>query len=734
MKRNDILPGFSGAAAVLVLGLVTAGCSGGNSGHALGNHPPAVEITGGPVEQSEASYTVRILWRGWDDDGIILHYEYAIDPPLSFTDDEIAAPEKAPGVSIRVIPGPSAGTDTLRVSKTVGGLVESFDWVQTVEFSRSFAFQTPNPDSIVVGGALQPDNKFSGAHTVFVRCLDNEDTYSSVSHLSFTAFTVTPTSKIENPDITAEILTVGVALSLRWSGLDSDSETADKKPAGYLYKLLRLDTLDPKIPITAVNSPNILYQKGGEWTRIDGDTTSLTLQLVPQGAYVFGLRAVDEAGGIEPNLQFSRNAFKLISLSSGGKPTLTIFEPSVGSFTFRGTGGVCADVEVATGARLRFTWSATAQEYGGQIDAYSWGLDIPDLDLEGPQSGWSLWGPTTGNLVPIVFTRPGVHVLYVRVRDVAGAITLGCITMNVIEFPFDREALYVDDFIDKTFPRAPQHDDFWRRMFQYYADNSDWDVTMFDEFHTFGANDAESFDPSPIPLSQLGRYKTIIWSNLGTGNNGISSLVKTATIHPYLGAYLLAGGKLWLSGGATMMAITTSPNGVNGDPEYPKISIGTGQFCYDFLKIHSTSVNDDKGEKSNHTLVACWPFPGKPVVYDTLTVDTSKMNPVTVGLKRGVSFGDAIFDPIFAESEPGFRGELDSLYVYGASGPLWQGTGSIYQGKLNGLRWHDPDPDRLQGRVQWFGFPIYYFYDTQAREVFKRSIDWFREEQIPVNP
>ncbi|MEN8165811.1 MAG: hypothetical protein ABFS37_16900, partial [Acidobacteriota bacterium] len=52
--------------------------------------------TGGPPEDREDSYSVRLWWTGWDSDGSIDHYEYAIDPPPEFTSQEIASPEGSP--------------------------------------------------------------------------------------------------------------------------------------------------------------------------------------------------------------------------------------------------------------------------------------------------------------------------------------------------------------------------------------------------------------------------------------------------------------------------------------------------------------------------------------------------------------------------------------------------------------------------------------------------------------
>jgi hypothetical protein len=92
-----------------------------------------------------------------------------------------------------------------------------------------------------------------------------------------------------------------------------------------------------------------------------------------------------------------------------------------------------------------------------------------------------------------------------------------------------------------------------------------------------------------------------------------------------------------------------------------------------------------------------------------------------------VTHCDVIKDPIFAESEPGFRGDIDSLYVYRAYGNEIEGRSTSYHNRLNALRWHDPDPQPLHGRIQWFGFPLYFMKNAEAQETFNRSLDWFRD-------
>ena len=708
---------------ILMFVATITGC-GHETSNLVENEPPVVQITGGPLNQSTDSYTARVFWTGWDNDGIITHFQYALDPPPEFSEEEIRNPEDFDAIRIIPIPGPALYADTLRVSKVVDGEIHTFDWVQTREFSRAFAFNTPNADSVQSSGSTpEPGETFSGLHELYVRAQDNNENVSNLAFVSYTAQTFIPESEITRPDVSAEILLLGSTLNATWDGLDPDSQDPNKKPTGYLYKLLRLDTLEPPIEIIFVRDPKILYAKGDPtWTYQSAETTSVILQLGVPGKYVFGVRAVDVAGAEEARLNFGRNVFKFQAFATGGKPLLTVREPSVGIFTSRGIAAP-HEGEVATRQPLRFQWSASAEAYGGQIEAFSWGIDVPDLDVEGPGSGWSPWGLTDGNFEPIVFAKPGIHVLYVRVRDIAGTITLGTLILNVIEFTFDKEILYVDDSLDDRFPRDHEHDAFWREMIDGYGA---FDPDKVGEYHVTPTT------PIPPLLEDLGRYQIVVWDCRGSGYNGASGLLAATATRPILSAYLTAGGKLWLEGRMTVAATTPDPTGERGDLTYPKEELAPGDFAYDFLKLHSTKINNDKGlgQQGKNNLIKVTPFPGRPTVYEQMDVDVSKLNPFAA--LRGVTHCDAVFDPLFAHSESNFRGTIDSLYAYGATGPgLDPPRSSSYQNRLTALRWHDPDPGRGHGRVQWFGFPMYYFFNNQAQDTFNRSIDWFREEEPP---
>jgi hypothetical protein len=710
MKRRLVL--------FLALAGAAAGC-GHETGRPIASLRPFVQITGGPISGSEDSYTARIYWSGWDEDGIIDHFEYALDPPAAFTEAEIEAPENAPGITVRRVLGPDRGQDTLVVTKMDGGEPAVFRWIETREFNRSFAFTTPDADSVNDGGLFKAIAQYSGAHRIYVRSRDNDGLYSRAEGIGYTAQTITPASKIDRPDISSEILNMGTTLTVKWSGQDPDSPEASKLPTGYLYRLLRVDTLDPSVPLV-IAAPSLLFTRGDrKWTYQSADTLSKAFRVSLGGQYIFAVRAVDVAGGIEPFISPARNFFKFQALALGGYPVLTVCEPSLGCFEFTAIGAP-AEVEVPTGRVLRFQWQADVEAYGGEIESYSWGVDVPDLEREGPESGWSGWGDLRIN-PPVSFSRPGIHVFYIRVRDINGTITLGTIIMNVIEFSFDKDVLFVDDSFDRQFPTDAQQDAFWVQRFQNYAAAN----PRFT--YSVPSEQPDPLVPIPPPLSVMGQYRLIIWDNLGSGYSGEPALFKAATQKPLLRSYLGAGGQLWLDGKMTVPPCLESA-GQTVSIQYPITdeALYPGTFAWDMLKLQTTNIINPMGSGINDLMWGVAPYPGRPAVYDSMTLDINK---VRWPFQKGVTHCDAIRDPIFAESDPTFRGDIDSLYVYRAYGTEIEGRGSTYHKRLNALRWHDPDPNPVQGNIQWFGFPLYFMKNSEAQETFNRSLDWFLDEE-----
>ena len=456
------------------------------------------------------------------------------------------------------------------------------------------------------------------------------------------------------------------------------------------------------------------------WRFISADSLNADLPLKDHHLFLFGVRAVDANGAIEPFLDQGRNAFRLAVLPGARQPTLSIsYAGQV--FTFPRTSGP-SPLQVPAERQFIFELSCSAESYGESCNGFRWSLDDP----ESWTSDWSSETQIRLNL------RSGTHVLYVEARDTLGNTTLATLILNGIAFTFDREVLLVDDSFDNLDPNDAEHDDFWRDMVNFYVANSDVPVDQFSVFDVHGPEDRGNLQPNVPLLSDLAKYKMLVWENLGSGYNSDSALIRSTALSPRLTAYLRAGGKLWLGGRMTVAATTPDQNLAGADLSYPKTELGPGDWAWDFLKLHSRKINNDKGTDNRNLFHAARWFPGAPAVYDTMSIDLDKLN-IFQRSYGGFSYADAVFDPNFAESEGGFRGDVDTLYAYGAAGPEVQGKTSQYDKKFCALRWHDPDPDREHGRIQWFGFALYYMHDTQAEQTFKQSLDWFREEEPPIH-
>jgi hypothetical protein len=687
-------------ALVLLFLAVTFGLAAGCGKDESPNQPPTVSLDTGFMEGDTVSYQIRLYWTGHDEDGFISRFEYAIDPPIAFTEEEIAG--GGPGIVSELIPGTGSTPSVTRISKVVGGETISFDWVHADWTNKLFTFSATESGS----GDDVSRGRFFGMHAFYVRAVDNQGAFSRPEKTAFTSATLAPMSWFTRPRTEGGYyaLSVRTPVRMEWAGQDPDDVDG---PVDFLYAIVPLGTRDPPIPI-------------------------MEAEMATTESYVFGVRAVDAAGPVEPFIDWGRNAFRAtVYPSLGGYPTLTINEATTGSFSFRGK-AAARETEVAVGNELYFTWQGSAEQYGGTIWGYSYGADIVDLDDE---SAWSGWGANLKrNKEPLVFHSTGIHTFHVRVRDTAGATTLGAVIFKVIDFTFDKEILFVDDSYDSVFPRDWEHDAFWRARIEGYGQ---FQPEQIGEFHAFGTDDFEFLFPRVPTLEELGRFKMIVWENLGAGFGAATSLNTATAGRPLLSSYLSAGGKLWLGGRMTVGAMIADATGNRGDMVYPKGGVGgrpelkEGDFAYDFMKLHSTKIDNDKSLDTHgkNNLVLVRPWPGKPVIYEQMHFDPSKMN--AVAARRGISHADAVFDPMFAHSEPGFRGLIDSLYAYGSTGlnHLDPPRSSSYENRLVGLRWHDPDPARQHGRIQWFGFPMYYLMDSDVQETFDRSLDWFQQEQ-----
>ena len=669
--------------------------------HSPANIPPTSELTSAPPEGSETSYKIRISWSGSDPDGYVTRYEYAIDPPDDFTEEEITS--GGPGIITELVPGADGDPDITRISKEIDGKTVFFEWIHTTAFSKRFRFSTPDLET--KNDTPTHPGRFLGMHAIYVRAVDDDNLVSTPDHVAFTATNLAPTSTITSPRPFADILNLGLELHVDWTGEDLDG-IRTRKPIGYFYKLLRLDTLDPPIPVLFAR-PSHLMESGDDWIYQSADSPLPPLSLAEQAQFIFGVRAVDETGAVEPFLDQGRNVIKFQALKSGGLPILWVAAEGIGAHTARGLDNP-VQLLFTTNADLICSISCNTERYGGLCDTWRWGVDLIDLDQP---EGWSAW-TTNPILPPIRFEHPGIHVLYIEARDHIGNISRVTLVLDVIELTFDRDVLFVDDSFDDTFPTDGERDNFWRNRFEDYSDPE----VQFFEFHAHSDSD-QSLLPQLPTIEELGRYKLLIWDVKGTGYHSFTALMSVAQIRPILRLYLRSGGMLWLSGDSSMISFSSN---WQWNYWYPK-EFRLGSFVWEYLKLQNTIIDSERQQGTIKNLLAeVHPSPADTPVFSTMAIDPEKIPLADRGFP-GIRYTESVMDPIVFEE--GFRGTFEPLYTYRAVSPV-----SRFEDKLTALRWHDPDPDREHGRIQWFGFPMYFFFDDQAQDTFNKSMDWFREE------
>jgi hypothetical protein len=158
-------------------------------------------------------------------------------------------------------------------------------------------------------------------------------------------------------------------------------------------------------------------------------------------------------------------------------------------------GGMDLDLEV---------WGSAAA-YGGTIDGYRYGWDVPELYGD---VGWTDWAPLADNTwvsIPNQVYFFGTHTFSVEVRDTSGFISRINLKFNVIPFTMEKPLLVVDDFAEHNsvwegLVSDQAHDDFWAFMAQ--------NVDGFDPVHDI----VEVSRDVPLPIATMARYKTIIWN------------------------------------------------------------------------------------------------------------------------------------------------------------------------------------------------------------------------------
>lgn len=510
-------------------GAVLVGCAKDTTGPKPRSLAPETELTYAPLQGDTTGFRVHLYWNGYDRDGEVTRFRYAID------------------------------SDTLEIDIAKWKLTASRDTTLL----------------LLVG----PLGDVRG-HVFWVSAEDNDGNIDPTpAKRYFSTKTIAPFSNIVrgpgafNPAVPPNF-------RIEWEGTDPDGgETGGPVPCdSFETLLLRIGAMnDPSTPPTHQPLPPFSYSfyvnlinasvgdtladpRYGDWRWKGIRAKGARMSDTPLGEYVFALRAVDLAGAKEKGLAFIRNIRHFTVTTQNVGPTLqpvyrgVALPPAIGPVDF-----ARREIQVLEGEMVSFAWSATADSYGGVIVGLTYALDdtlsLPPLDIR-----------NTGVTYRPSDLSVGLHFLFIRVVDDTGLQTNAVIPFRIVHPTFKDpisalnppQYLYVDDALAPgnqltrffNYPSDAEEDEWWRAniltplSLQYGAGRRDWDT------YAEGMRSGGGMRAQPL-LTDLAPYRVVIW-NVDFNNQANSPTALFQTLVggglSELGGYLRAGGTLILTG------------------------------------------------------------------------------------------------------------------------------------------------------------------------------------------
>ena len=504
------------------------------------NTSPEVWLSSGPVEGTTTGYQVHFYWGGWDPDGEVSSYEFVVVDgfPFGFNHEDTTGLDKWTKTALH--------DSIYRVSVDDASSLDDTLW-------NGYTY-----------------TRYSKSHTFFIRAVDLEGRRSDPVYRSFTAWTLAPYIEITMPrppgDLNATV-SLGKIIKWEWRGtdpIDSPDNIQDPDSIRYMYHRVVTPTGADSVGFDIVLDLNenpwryekdwrpwISYHAPGDSGRSTwlGDDELLELSK----AHVFAVQAKDEAGAVTAIFTRGVNIRQFI-VSVTAAPLLTVTEPFLGGFRFRGDNAKREKRDLPPGVELNFHWYGDATSYGGEIKCYQYGWDVADLN--NPSDWASDCSPYNKGCRAIWYS--GVHTLYVRCLDNSNSETLGQIEISIVPFTMDRNLLWVDDLLSSNdflqeyymFPREDEHDNFWlghcRRAIGFDPARDVYDAA------------GGGYNSAPPKISLIGRYKNIIWTfNSALGSTCIDNVIQftpesrlseSAVPLNFLPIFLAKGGHLLTEG------------------------------------------------------------------------------------------------------------------------------------------------------------------------------------------
>ncbi len=717
--------------------LLLAACSEAPTDVPIPNRPPVVAISAGPIRDSVDVFITTFNWNAFDPDGQVRHFLYAVDDTL--------APDS---------------------------------WLTTEAYELTLLFSAVDSagvDLISVGssGVSLERYRFRGAHTFFLKAVDDDGALSAPAQLSFTAETFAPETQIliPNPSV---LITLGPTFTVSWQGIDRDG-TED--PVGYSYRLVPVPDVLQLSPMAMEQMLLDPASPGDGWSPFEPRSSVLLRDLAIPVDYLFGVRALDQAGAIEPRMRSSAapgptNVLRIRARALGGQPALVV------SSAVKSTGYPTADerkktFQVPASTNITFTWEADAAEYGGRIVGYSYGLDLTDLEFANP--GWSPESATLTRAVLRFDLPPGAraeeHILYVRARDDIGTAIIADVILIVVPLSQERDVLYVDDFgpdergrvaadcepvpppeywnQNSDWPQDQCHDQFMMAMIETglaAGGHPDWIVDRYEPLDPRSGNatlraggiDSTTYDywvyTGQVTLANLARYRLVVWNLRSEELSQLRQLNREGEDN-FLAAYVEAGGNVWITGTGCFSRTRRDPGAVSlglfgfkpydflyrflrMETVYEGVTCLNGCFRNGGVTVTFQRLNGFEGALAS-LRAAAEGFPDLRVAREPFT------SPV-----KGVPSCEGMVVPhgLDINARLGLEGgRLDTLYFYQSNARLQiEPPGNSYlDGAACGLRYAGPG----QGRMMVFGFPMYFLGADQAAAVSAAAVRWLLGER-----
>ncbi len=666
------------------------GCSKKAGGKLFPDQPPTVRLTNAPYsEVTRYYYSITINWIGFDPDGRIDHFLFAIDPP------------KDPG------------SDTT--------------WEVTTRNQVTRSFPSTNPDNTI-------PNQRGGSdfHVFVIKAVDERGKASPPVSRAFFSYTLAPTVRITSPtpsDQSRAYVTPAVLIS--WTGEDQDG-VFTKRPIKYKFKVLS-DQTEVTTTLARAKPDSVRrYYAPRNWVGWDStsaDTTSKQFTLlVPDQEYMFCVIAFDEAGAYSPTFDLNTNMLYFrVTFAGANNPTIGLFneffqyEYKSGSYQPNNP-AIEIPIEVPAGIPIAFNWFATAIP-GSAVRSYRWAVDIVDLNDESERTDdndLAHWSPKNLEVTGCVIgPYPGgqTHRLYLEAEDINTLKSLGIVRFNTVQATLEKSLGIIDDTRYVTDSRSigiPCMDaplGLWPTAaeldtFLYARGGKPWKCYPAGTLSSPGIFSHYDFDTigtqlglqdMSVRLSTLGHYQHLIWitdanaaGNFKVGTDRSDPMTAMYYMNQSghsntIAAYIRQGGQVWLVGGGAPTASMRPWNRTNNDTQLPtatltfsnpNLELIPGRFVYDQFHWRSEFKQLKATMQINRNLGR---FNSSPGIYSTLplkieikTAATDPLPPLRTATNfYGSSQISVEFlsksNNIIEDYDPGpaedFRFTLDTLYA-----------------------------------------------------------------------